>query len=100
MPKGDRGSRGRSKGRPNYVRLKIKVEAAPPGMTKDKLRDKLKESILFGHQPLEEGLKVLIGWSNHRDGDLKWDEFNKANIESSQNSRGWDALVLNYLDRN
>lgn len=100
MPKGNRGSRGKSKGRPNFVRLAIRVNKAPRGMTKNKLRDLLKESIMLGHKPLQEGLEVEIGWSNQRSGELKWDEFNKANIESSENSRGWDTLVLSYLDRN
>lgn len=98
MPKGNRGSRGKSKGRSNYVRLAIRTLQAPRGMTKDKLREILADSIDSGDYALPEGLIVELGWSNNRSGPLRYDEWSNAMADSGDNGRGWDRLLLNYLD--
>ncbi len=98
MPKGDRGSRGKSRGKPRYVRLAIRAVQAPKGFTREKLRDVLIDSIYTDDYALPRGLIVEVGWSNHRDRDMKWDEWRNAMIDSAVYGSGWDRLMLRYLD--
>ena len=104
MPKGARGSRGKSKGRPNYVRLQYRVVEAPEDVlrmsredARDLTRQVLIDSVNDPDFALPEGWVVEIGWSNHRGEPLKWDDWTNAMIESSMNGRGWGSLMLNYL---
>ncbi len=96
MPKGNRGSRGPKKS--NYVRLSIKVHRAPKGMTKKKLKQILMDSIVSGTYELPETLAVSVLWSNNPGKLPKEDEWQNALNDSAQSGRGWDRLLLNYLD--
>ncbi len=100
MPKGARGTRGKSKGKPNPIRLGIKIIAAPPGTTKDEIREVLKESISDRRHryKLPPGYQAQVAWSNHGPENMKYDDWTNALIDSSTYGRGWDKLLLNYLD--
>lgn len=98
MPKGARGSRGKSKGRPNPVRVKVQALRAPRNLSRAAFGQVLRESIAHPQYELPDGYEVAILWSN--DGGKTWrsDEWTNALIDSATYGRGWDNLVLRYLD--
>ena len=97
MPKGDRGSRGKSKGRPNKVKLGIHFIAVPKGTTKEEARAVLRKSARSTTYKLPAGYEVSITWSNDGGKTTREDEWTNAMIDSSINGRGWDKIVLKRL---
>ncbi len=103
MPKGARGSRGKSRGPSNRISIGFRIVQAPPGTTREDVKQVLTHSILGdyslpnGQYSLPEGWLVDVGWANG-DNDTKWDEWQNAMIDSSTYSRGWDKLMLRRLE--
>lgn len=97
MPKGNRGSRGKSKGRRRAVRLGLRVIAAPKGTTRDQMRQILLDSIELESYELPEGFEIQITWSNDGGKTTRSDEWSNALIDSSTYGRGWDGLMRHYL---
>lgn len=97
MPKGPRGSRGKSKGRRNPVRIGLRVLSAPKGTTRDQMRQLLLDSLDAEGYELPEGYEVEITWSNNRGKTTRADEWQNALIDSSTYGRGWDGLMRHYL---
>lgn len=97
MPKGKRGSRGKSKGRANRVQLGIKVRRVPAGTTREDVRAALLESLYRDDYRLPEGWIIQISWSNNGGKTRKYDEWQNALIDSLTGGRGWDGLMERYL---
>jgi hypothetical protein len=97
MPKGARGSRGKSKGKPNPVRLGIEVIKAPVGITKQSFNNVLIKSIDTADKKLPKGFIVKIRWSNDGGKTTRSDEWSNALIDSATYGRGWDELLKSFL---
>lgn len=97
MPKGGRGSRGKSKGAPNKVKLGIHFIKVPDGATKEQVRAVLRKSVYSKKYKLPAGYEVSITWSNDGGKTTREDEWTNAMIDSGVNGRGWDKIVLRRL---
>jgi hypothetical protein len=85
-----------AKTKPRFLRLKIRAMAT--SVTKKALIDYLIASINRGDYKYPRHWRVVLGWSNSPDGDLKWGEFTTEMKKSAQSSPGWDIAVTNYLE--
>jgi hypothetical protein len=86
-----------AKNKPRYLRLGLKT-SVPAGVSDRKIIKTLLDSIRRGDYTYPEGWRVAIGWSNHKDKELRWGEWTKEMKQSAQSSPGFDISVAAYLE--
>lgn len=89
--------KGKSKGRPARLSLRITIESVPPGTTRRAMREVLLASVRSGRYDLPAGWIATLHWRNNA--EWRRDEWTNAMIDSSAYSRGWDKVIEEYIKR-
>jgi len=85
--------------KPRRLWLGIEVVSVPPQTPRVLIIEALKESINRGDYSLPRGWQINIRWRNKENARMKVGPWTEELTKSAASSDGFDATVLDYLDR-
>jgi hypothetical protein len=88
-----------TKRKPRRLWLGIEVISVPKGTPRIIIIDVLKESIFRGDYTLPAGWVINLRWRNSEKGKMKIGPWRKELTASASSSSGFDATVLDYLEK-